>query len=56
MKEACAEQAAFFAWVNREDKIITFRDTEGFERLSFQSQEEKMARVYNLCESGYKIL
>ena len=46
----------FLAWVNKQERIVTFRDTEGFEKLTFQSQEDKLFYAYNLCESGYKIL
>ena len=56
MKEDCEEQAELTAWVNKEERIVTFRDTEGFEKLTFQTQEDKMAYIYNLCESGYRIL
>ena len=56
MKEACEEQAELAAWVNKKERIVTFRETEGFEKLTFRTQEEKMAYVYNLCESGYRIL
>lgn len=47
---------AFIAWVNKEERIVTFRDTEGFEKLTFQSQEDKLSYIYNLCETGYKIM
>ena len=56
MKEAREEQAALAAWVNKEEQIVTFRETEGFEKLTFRTQEDKMSYVYNLCESGYRIL
>ena len=56
MKEECEEQTDLTVWVNKDESIVTFRDTEGFEKLTFQTQEEKMAYVYNLCESGYRIL
>ena len=58
-KESMEEEKlaqVFLAWVNKQERIVTFRDTEGFERLTFQSQEDKLSYVYNLCESGYKIL
>lgn len=45
-----------FAWVNKEQRIVTFCETIGYEKLSFQSQEEKIAYVYRLCEAGYRIL
>ena len=56
MKEECEEQAELAAWVNKEERIVTFRDTEGFEKLTFQSQEDKLSYIYNLCETGYKIM
>ena len=31
MKEACREHAEFTAWVNKEERIVTFRETDGFE-------------------------
>ena len=43
-------------WVNKTDKIVIFRDTEGFVKLTFSSQEDKMEYVFFLCESGYRIL
>ena len=56
MKEDCEAQEELAAWVNKEERIITFRETEGFEKLTFRTQEDKMSYVYNLCESGYQIL
>ena len=55
MDEEKLEQA-FIAWVNKEERIVTFRDTEGFEKLTFQSQEDKLSYIYSLCETGYKIM
>ena len=56
MKEDCEDQAELAAWVKKEERIVTFRETEGFEKLTFRTQEDKMFYVYNLCESGYRIL
>ena len=56
MKEECEEQAELAAWVNKEERIVAFRETEGFEKLTFLTQEDKMSYVYNLCESGYRIM
>ena len=56
MKEACKEPTDLTVWVNKDERIVTFRDTEGFEKLTFRTQEEKMSYIYNLCESGYRIL
>ena len=56
MIEETDTQEEFTAWVNKEERIVTFRQTEGFEKLTFRTQEDKMSYVYNLCESGYRIL
>ena len=56
MREECEELTDLTVWVNKEERIVTFRDTGNFEKLTFRIQEEKMAYVYNLCESGYRIL
>ena len=55
-KEENDTQEEFAAWVNKEERIVTFRATEGFEMLTFRTQGDKMSYVYNLCESGYRIL
>lgn len=46
----------FFLWVNKQTKIVTFRDTDEYEKLIFPSQDEKLAYIYRLCEAGYRIL
>ena len=56
MKEECEEQAELAVWVDKEKQIVTFRDTEEFEKLTFRTQEDKMSYVYHLCEYGYRIL
>ena len=56
MREECEEQTDLTVWVNKDENIVTFRDTEGFEKSTFRTQEEKMSYIYNLCESGYRIL
>lgn len=56
MREECEEQTDLTVWVNKDERIVTFRDTEGFEKLTFRTPEEKMSYIYNLCESGYRIL
>ena len=55
MEEEKLEQA-FIAWINKEARIVTFQETEGFEKFTFRTQEDKISYVYNLCESGYRIL
>jgi len=55
MDEEKKEQATC-AWVNKEKRIITFRETEGFEKLTFRTPEDRISYVYYLCDIGYRIL
>ena len=56
MREECEEQTDLSVLVNKDERIVTFRDIDGFAKITFQSQEEKMAYIYNLCETDYRIL
>ncbi len=56
MKEECEEQTDLAAWVNKSGAYRYLPGYEEFEKFTFQTPEEKMAYVYNLCESGYRIL
>lgn len=56
MDDAIDSQIEYTVWVSKEKRIVTFRDAEGFEKHIFGTQEEKMAYVFDLCESGYRIL
>ena len=56
MKEENDTQEEFVAWINKQERIATFRDAEGVEKITFRSQEDKLSYVYNPCETGYRIL
>ena len=56
MKEDRKAQVEQIAWIHKEKRIVTFHETEGFEKLIFRTQKDKMLHVYHLCESGYRIL
>ena len=56
MNEEKNGQTEYAAWENKEERIVTFREAEGYQCITFQSQEEKFAYVYHLCRSGYRIL
>lgn len=56
MKEENDTQEEYVAWIDKQERIVTFRDSEGFEKITFRSQEDKLSYVYNLCENGYRIL
>ena len=56
MKKECGEQIEFAVWINQEARIVTFLEKEGYEKHTFRTQEDKMACVFALCESGYRVL
>ncbi len=35
MKEENDTQEEFVAWINKQERIVTFRDSEGFEKITF---------------------
>ena len=45
MKEDCEKQTELAAWVNKEERIVTFQATEGFEKLTFRIQEDNLIAV-----------
>mgnify|MGYP003452640554 FL=1 len=55
MKEEQEDQAEFVAWVNKEEKIVTFQPLEGYEKVTFRTNDDKLIYVYHLCETGYRI-
>ena len=55
MKEASEKEKAYPIWIDHTDKIVSFQSAEGFERLCFSSQKEKLAFAMEKCYSGYRI-
>lgn len=55
MKEGQEDQAEVAAWVNKEERVVTFQPMEGYEKVTFQSNDDKLIFVYHLCETGYRI-
>lgn len=55
MKEGQEEQAEYVAWVHKEKRIVTFREMEGYEKIKFQTNDDKLIYIYHLCEAGYRI-
>lgn len=55
MNTRTEEEKAYPIWIDRTDKIISFKSAGGFEQLHFSSQEEKLAFAMEKCSSGYRI-
>ena len=58
MKEREEDQTEFSAWVNKEERIVTFQPLEGYEKVTFQSNDDTegffLAGIYRL-ESGIPV-
>ena len=52
MKEECEKQTDLTVWVNKDEHIVTFRDTEGFEKLTFRTQEDSVKVSTGSAQSG----
>ena len=49
------EKQSFSVWINWVARIISFQKVDGFDELTFQSNEEKLAFVVKKGLDGYGI-
>lgn len=49
------EELSFSVWIDWDSKIISFQKVDGFDELTFQSNEEKLAFVVKKGSDGYGI-
>lgn len=43
------------AWIDRENRIVSFRQAEGFEKVEFPTHQEMFAFMIEKSTSGYRI-
>lgn len=55
MENPREKEIAYPIWIDRTEKIVSFKSAEGFEQLNFSSHEEKLAFAIEKCSSGYRI-
>lgn len=55
MNESSEEEKTYPIWIDHTDKIVSFQSVEGFERLCFSSQKEKLAFAMEKCSFGYRV-
>ncbi len=48
-------EQCFSVWIDRNARIVSFQKVEGFEELTFQTNEEKLAFVVKMGSAGYGI-
>jgi len=49
-KEPC-----FYAWIDEHNRIVSFHEADGFEKIPFASHEEMFMFVVEKGYSGYRI-
>ena len=54
MENTREEEQTYLIWINHADKILSFKQVEGFEQLHFSSQEEKLEFAIEKSASGYR--
>ena len=49
------EKVDYLVWINYTDKIVSFKEIEGFDIVHFPSYKEKIAFGVDKCYAGYRI-
>ena len=55
MSEETQVRADCVLWIDRTNRIISFKKAEGFEAKVFPTREEKIAYAFRKGTSGYRI-
>ena len=55
MSEETQTRSECVLWIDRTNRIISFKKVEGFEAKIFSTREEKIAYAFRKGTSGYRI-
>lgn len=55
MEEQKEMENSFSAWIDRENRVVSFEKAEGFTEIRFLTHEEKFMFVIRKSEMGYRI-
>lgn len=55
MKEESGRENTAQVWVDETNRIISFKQADGFEKRDFPTHNEMMEQVIKLGASGYRI-
>lgn len=55
MVDDTGTQGTQIVWISQADHIVSFHEENGYERLEFSSNEEKMEYVFQKCSNGFRI-
>ena len=55
MEDGTGTQAVQFLWISRTERIVSFHEEAGYDRLEFLSNKEKMEYVFQKTSNGFRI-
>ena len=55
MSEQTQSRSECMLWIDHTNRIISFKQAEGFEAKEFPTQDEKIAYAFRKGTSGYRI-
>ena len=55
MEDDTGAETTQVIWINRADRILSFHQEAGYERLEFSSNEEKMDYVFQKTADGFRV-
>lgn len=55
MNKITEELKPFYVWINHTDKIVSFNEAEGFEKICFPSYKEMLSFAFNHSYVGYRV-
>lgn len=55
MEDGVGAQALPLLWINWTEQIVSFRKEDGYERLEFPSDEEKLEYAFEKTSNGFRI-
>lgn len=55
MKDINLAQNICMIWIDRLNRIVSFREAVGFEPQTFSTPEERLAFALEKCSDGYRV-
>lgn len=55
MEDGIGAQTLPLLWINWMEQVVSFHEEDGYERLEFPSDEEKLEYVFEKTSNGFRI-
>lgn len=55
MKDIHPARNICMIWIDRQNRIVSFREADGFEPRIFSTPEERLAFALEKCSDGYRV-